>query len=71
MDRVFADHGPRGLRFCAGRALARDARNPRLFDQGQGNELLTPLPTNSNGHGSIRCRDRLDGTLNYYYRDAA
>ena len=39
--------------------------------QGLGNELLCPLPTNSNSQGSIQCRERLGGILNYYYREAA
>ena len=39
--------------------------------QGLGNELLTSLPANSNTGGSIQCRERLGGILNYYYREAA
>ena len=39
--------------------------------QGLGNELLTPLPANSNAGGSIHCRERLGGILKYYYRAAA
>jgi transposase InsO family protein len=39
--------------------------------QGSGNELLTPLPGNTNAGGSIRCRERLGGILRYYYREAA
>ena len=39
--------------------------------QGLDNELLTPLPANSNADGSIRCRERVGGILKYYYRDAA
>ena len=39
--------------------------------QGLDNELLTPLPANSNADGSICCRERLGGILNYFYRDAA
>ena len=38
--------------------------------QGLGNELLTPLPANSNADGPIHCRERLGGVLNYYYRAA-
>ena len=38
--------------------------------QGLGNELLTAMPANSNAGGSIQCRERLGGSLNYY-RDAA
>jgi putative transposase len=39
--------------------------------QGLANELVTPLPANSNVGESIQCRERLGGTLNYYYREAA
>ena len=39
--------------------------------QGLDNELLTPLPANSNADGSIQCRERLGGILRYYYRGAA
>ena len=39
--------------------------------QGLGNELLTPLPANTNADGSIQCRERLGGILKYYYREAA
>ena len=39
--------------------------------QGLDNELLTPLPANSNAGGSIQCRERLGGILKYYYREAA
>jgi putative transposase len=39
--------------------------------QGLGNELLAPLPANRNASGPISCRERLGGTLKFYYRDAA
>ena len=39
--------------------------------QGLANELLSPLPANSNTGGSIQCRERLGGVLKYYYREAA
>jgi putative transposase len=39
--------------------------------QGLDNELLTPLPANTNADGSIQRRERLGGILNHYYRDAA
>jgi hypothetical protein len=39
--------------------------------QGRENELLTPLPANSNADGPIHCRERLGGILNHYHRDAA
>ena len=35
------------------------------------NESFTPLSANSNAGGSIQCRERLGGTLRFYYRDAA
>jgi len=38
--------------------------------QGLGNDLLTPLPANTNADGSIQCRERLGGILKYF-RDAA
>ena len=39
--------------------------------KGLDNELLSPLPANTNADGSIQCRERLGGSLNYYYQDAA
>jgi len=39
--------------------------------QGLDNDLLTPLPANTNADGSIQCRERLGGILKYYYREAA
>ena len=40
--------------------------------QGLGNQLIEPLPANSNaGEGAVRRRDRLGGALRYCYRDAA
>ena len=40
--------------------------------QGLGNQLIEPLPANSNaGEGAVRRRERLGGVLNYFYRDAA
>jgi putative transposase len=39
--------------------------------QGLDNQLLAPLPANSNAGGSIQCRERLGGILKYYYREAA
>jgi hypothetical protein len=37
--------------------------------QGIGNELIQPLER-VDGHGPVRRRQRLGGTLNYYYRAA-
>jgi putative transposase len=40
--------------------------------QGLGNQLIEPLPANTNaGEGAVRRRERLGGVLNYYDRDAA
>jgi putative transposase len=39
--------------------------------QGLDNQLLTPLPASSNTGGSIQCRERLGGILQYYYQEAA
>jgi putative transposase len=39
--------------------------------QGLGNERLAPMPANSNADGSIQFPERLGGTLEYHYRDAA
>jgi putative transposase len=39
--------------------------------QGLANALHTPLPSNCNADGPIRCRERLGGVLNYYCREAA
>jgi putative transposase len=39
--------------------------------QGIGNRLLEPLATYSSNDEPIRCRERLGGMLNFYYREAA
>jgi transposase InsO family protein len=39
--------------------------------QGLNNELITPLPANENRTGPVQCRERLGGTLRFYYREAA
>ena len=39
--------------------------------QGLGNALIIPLHGNAIGVGPVRRRERLGGTLNYYYREAA
>ena len=39
--------------------------------QGVGNQLLEPLVTVSSTDKPIRCRERLGGLLNFYYREAA
>jgi transposase InsO family protein len=38
--------------------------------QGLGNRLIDPL-SQGVGAGPVRCRERLGGTLRFYYRDAA
>ena len=38
--------------------------------QGLGNQLLDPSPTNTHGP-NVQCRERLGGLLRYYYRTAA
>ena len=39
--------------------------------QGVGNRLIEPLATVSTSDKPIRCRERLGGMLNFYYREAA
>ena len=39
--------------------------------QGIGNRLLEPIARVSSAYKPIRCRERLEGMLNYYYREAA
>jgi putative transposase len=39
--------------------------------QGLGNQLIIADETHAGNGGAIRCRERLGGMLNYYYREAA
>jgi len=39
--------------------------------QGLGNALIVPIQARRELTGAVRCRQRLGGLLNYYYRDAA
>ncbi len=39
--------------------------------QGLDNELVVPLQARSITEGGVQCRERLGGTLRYYYREAA
>ena len=39
--------------------------------QGLGNRLIQPEPDHLVNRGAVQCRERLGGTLNYYYRTAA
>jgi hypothetical protein len=42
------------------------------FHQGIGSSLISPIVANDNAtNGEIRCRSRLGGLLNFYYREAA
>ena len=41
------------------------------FHQGIGAALISPIAANDNtSNGDIRCRARLGGLLNFYYREA-
>jgi putative transposase len=39
--------------------------------QGLGNKLILPDPAHVGTTGTVQCRQRLGGTLKYYYRTAA
>jgi putative transposase len=39
--------------------------------QGLGNRLIMPEKINPRHQGAVECRERLGGTLRYYYRAAA
>ena len=39
--------------------------------QGIANELITPPAVAAVGTGTVKCRERLGGVLNFYYREAA
>ena len=39
--------------------------------QGLGNRLIEPMPAIARCVGPIKCRERLGGVLNFYYRGAA
>jgi hypothetical protein len=39
--------------------------------QGVGNQLLHPVATADSTDEPVQCRERLGGTLNFYYREAA
>ena len=46
--------------------------NEERFHQGIGGNLIRPASANDNATtGEIKCRSRLAGLLNVYYRDAA
>jgi hypothetical protein len=39
--------------------------------QGLDNQLIVPVTTERKAHGTVQLKQRLGGSLNYYYRDAA
>ena len=39
--------------------------------QGLGNQLLTPVPVETKPDGAVQRKQRLGGTLSYYYSNAA
>ncbi len=42
------------------------------FHQGIGGSLINPIAANENAaNGEIRCRSKLGGLRNFYYREAA
>jgi hypothetical protein len=69
-NRVLHQHlGGRRLRLTRTQRCRLAVRAKAIGRQalmGLGNALLTPLPANSNADGSIQCRERLGGVLNYF-----
>ena len=43
----------------------------QIFLRSDDNELICSAQDSLGSDGRIRCRERLGGTLRYYYRDAA
>jgi hypothetical protein len=61
-----------------GPILVAEASSPQrtglkhaLLSEIETRRLLEIVHTNSNAGGSIQCRERLGGILNYYHREAA
>jgi putative transposase len=68
----FVIFGERHLRYLVGTFVAHYLTE--RFHQGLGGQLIRPPASASNdnaGLGPIRCRSRLGGLLNFYYREAA
>ncbi|MCP4203385.1 MAG: transposase [bacterium] len=61
--------GERHLRFVVHEYVEHYHRERN--HQGLDNELLTPLSRPADRNGSVQCRERVGGLLNYYYREAA
>ena len=45
--------------------------NLERHHQGLGKKLIAPREEETSGTGPVRCRERLGGTLKFYYREAA
>ena len=68
--RHFVFFGPRHLRFVISEFMAH--YHEQRFHQGIGSKLIRPMVANENAAiGEIKCRSRLGGLLNFYYREAA
>ena len=68
--RHFVFFGQRHLRFVISEYMAH--YNHERFHQGIGSSLIKSIAANDNdANGEVRCRSRLGGLLNFYYREAA
>ncbi len=66
----FVFFGERHLRYVIKEYMAH--YHQHRFHQGIGSKLIRPVSANDNAAtGAIKCRSRLGGLLNFYYRDAA
>ena len=55
-----------------GSAARRPGRAPtKTNHQGLGNQLIEATIASAPNAGAVKCRERLGGILNFYYRDAA
>ena len=68
--RYFVFFGQRHLRYVISEYMAH--YHHERFHQGIGGSLISPIAANDNAAtGEIRCRSRLGGLLNFYYREVA
>jgi putative transposase len=68
--RHFVFFGQRHLRYVISEYM--DHYHAERFHQGISSTLIKPTAVNDNAaNGEIRCRSRLGGLLNFYYREAA